>query len=257
MDELEFDGARYIAAKRAAREHGYTSDYLGQLIRGGKLTGRKVGRAWYVEESSLKAYLSGAEGKSEAAVPERAVPVAPAISINETPKEAPAVHIPVRVVEEKKVPLASVEKEIRATPKDYALLTYLSDEDPVMPSLHQPHAEEARVAVKESVLNESQVVEASVVPETPPEFYDKLITEDIPKRHRGQHRELLPAPAALMAGLALALLLTVGSVTVISEKLTYEGGVLSSSYALEYRGVDIAETVAGVILSASSLRISE
>lgn len=59
MDELELNGRRHISAKRAAREHRYHSDYIGQLIRGGKVRGQKVGRSWYVDAESLDAYLKG------------------------------------------------------------------------------------------------------------------------------------------------------------------------------------------------------
>ena len=58
MDELEFDGKIYISAKRASREYKYTMDYVGQLIRGGKLIGKKVGRAWYVDAESIAAYTN-------------------------------------------------------------------------------------------------------------------------------------------------------------------------------------------------------
>lgn len=57
MDELEISGKRYISSRRAAKEHHYHTDYIGQLIRGRKIKGTKVGRAWYVEEDSLRAYL--------------------------------------------------------------------------------------------------------------------------------------------------------------------------------------------------------
>ncbi len=60
MDELEISGKRFISAKRAAQENKYTPDYIGQLIRGKKVVGQKVGRAWYVEAKSLAAYLNGA-----------------------------------------------------------------------------------------------------------------------------------------------------------------------------------------------------
>lgn len=58
MDELKISGKRYISSRRAAKEHGYHSDYIGQLIRGGKVVGQKVGRSWYVEEASLLAYFN-------------------------------------------------------------------------------------------------------------------------------------------------------------------------------------------------------
>ena len=64
MDELEISGRRYLSTRRAAKDHKYTSDYVGQLIRAGKVVGKKVGRSWYVEEQSLNAYLNG--GQTEA-----------------------------------------------------------------------------------------------------------------------------------------------------------------------------------------------
>ncbi len=58
MDELEISGKRYISSRRAAKEHKYHSDYIGQLIRAKKVVGTKVGRAWYVEIESLAAYFN-------------------------------------------------------------------------------------------------------------------------------------------------------------------------------------------------------
>ncbi len=63
MDELHISGKRFISSRRIARDNGYTSDYIGQLIRGGKVIGQKVGRAWYVDASSFDAFL-GEEGTS-------------------------------------------------------------------------------------------------------------------------------------------------------------------------------------------------
>lgn len=57
MDELEIAGKQYISTRRAGREHGYHSDYIGQLIRGKKVQGQKVGRSWYVDAESLAVYL--------------------------------------------------------------------------------------------------------------------------------------------------------------------------------------------------------
>jgi hypothetical protein len=64
MDELEISGRRYLSTRRAAREHGYHSDYMGQLIRGGKVAGQKVGRSWYIDEQSLAVYLGKAPTES-------------------------------------------------------------------------------------------------------------------------------------------------------------------------------------------------
>jgi hypothetical protein len=61
MDELQISGKRYISSRRIAKENGYHTDYIGQLIRGGKIKGQKVGRTWYVEEASFAAYLGQPE----------------------------------------------------------------------------------------------------------------------------------------------------------------------------------------------------
>ena len=74
MDELEIDGKKYLSSRRAAKEHKYHIDYIGQLIRAGKVSGKKVGRSWYVEAASLASYLS-----QEAGNPPVAQPAAPEI----------------------------------------------------------------------------------------------------------------------------------------------------------------------------------
>ena len=68
MDELDISGKRYISSKRAAKENRYHVDYIGQLIRGGKILGTKVGRTWYVEVESLAKYL-GEESLSAVSTP--------------------------------------------------------------------------------------------------------------------------------------------------------------------------------------------
>lgn len=53
METLEFNGKRYIKISSAARETGYTADYIGQLCRGKKIDAKLVGRTWYVYEDEL------------------------------------------------------------------------------------------------------------------------------------------------------------------------------------------------------------
>lgn len=43
----------YISAIRAAKKIGYTGDYVGQLCRAKKITGKLVGKAWYVDYNTL------------------------------------------------------------------------------------------------------------------------------------------------------------------------------------------------------------
>lgn len=88
MDELIIQGKKYISSKRAAEISGYAKDYVGQLIRSGKLHGVRFGRAWYVDEMELmkhagkdaKAPETGSltvqalEYQSQASIPHTAYP---------------------------------------------------------------------------------------------------------------------------------------------------------------------------------------
>lgn len=56
MDEISVKGKKYLKAKLIARELGYTSDYVGQLCRGGKVDAELVGRTWYVDPDSIKGH---------------------------------------------------------------------------------------------------------------------------------------------------------------------------------------------------------
>lgn len=141
MDELELSGRRHISAKRAAKEHRYHSDYIGQLIRSNKVAGQKVGRSWYVDAASLDAYLKGEAQPAPAAAPEQVVVVAPA-PVVEIKKEEPAQievvrSVPVRpvqpvvVVEEKKVApriVQPVESFATAVPEALPGLRFMPDE---------------------------------------------------------------------------------------------------------------------------------
>ncbi len=53
MKTLQLDGEEYVKASEAAKTHGYTSDYVGQLCRAGKVKAELVGRSWYVNIESL------------------------------------------------------------------------------------------------------------------------------------------------------------------------------------------------------------
>lgn len=53
METLVLNGKSYVKASKAARDLGYTADYVGQLCRGGKVDAHLVGRTWYVDASML------------------------------------------------------------------------------------------------------------------------------------------------------------------------------------------------------------
>jgi len=52
-DKITLGEKRYVSVKKAAALAGYTTDYVGQLCRSGKLDATRIGHNWYVEESSL------------------------------------------------------------------------------------------------------------------------------------------------------------------------------------------------------------
>lgn len=144
MDELQISGKRYISAKRIARENGYTADYVGQLIRGGKITGQKVGRAWYVDAASFAVFL-GEEGDVAVEIREEVVEtpvvVAAAVEEVEEQKVEPVVEAKVEeTVEVKKEEPVVVSvretvveevKEVIAEPKPERVVIHVSKEEPV------------------------------------------------------------------------------------------------------------------------------
>lgn len=52
-ENLILQDKNFISAKRAAEISSYTSDYIGQLCRGGKLECKMIGRSWFVTQESL------------------------------------------------------------------------------------------------------------------------------------------------------------------------------------------------------------
>src|SRR3989344_7100212 len=142
MDELMISGRLFLSSLRAAREHGYHSDYIGQLIRGGKVKGQKVGRAWYVDAESLATYL-GKETLSAQevrVVPEEKMILEPEIvekkveakeTVGGDPEEY---HIPIVKAVEIKEPVTIIstsdEKKKRG-------LTYVADDSPLLPEIRK------------------------------------------------------------------------------------------------------------------------
>lgn len=107
MDEMILSNRKYVTTKRAARVTGYAQDYVGQLIRSGKLKATKVGKAWFVAEDEVLKLA----GKPEAL---------------QSPDRALAVLESRRVVES----TVSVSVEY---PKTWAPIHYFSDDKPLAP----------------------------------------------------------------------------------------------------------------------------
>lgn len=56
METVTQNGKTFVKASSIARELGYTSDYVGQLCREKHVDCERVGRAWFVNEESIKKY---------------------------------------------------------------------------------------------------------------------------------------------------------------------------------------------------------
>jgi len=59
MDTITLEGSVYTKLSVLAKKYNYTTDYIGQLCRSGKLDAQLVGRSWYATESSLKVHKHG------------------------------------------------------------------------------------------------------------------------------------------------------------------------------------------------------
>ena len=61
----------YISLKEAAEITGYSPDYIGQLIRSGKLEGKQVFQhvVWVTSEDALEKYLKGTRKQEDGKMP--------------------------------------------------------------------------------------------------------------------------------------------------------------------------------------------
>lgn len=138
MDSLEIDGKTYVSARKAAKEHGYVADYIGQLIRAGKLVGKKVGRAWYVDAESLDAYIRTSYVKSSqfGTLEERAVAEIGQSTVSEVERSAATATEPLAEVVQETAEHGQVEQETSASQAlSYELLRYMPAEEPALPDL--------------------------------------------------------------------------------------------------------------------------
>ena len=56
MEVITIDGQQFVKASAAARQAGYTPDYVGQLARAGAIPARLIGRTWYVDADVLRTH---------------------------------------------------------------------------------------------------------------------------------------------------------------------------------------------------------
>jgi hypothetical protein len=164
MDELEISGRRYISSRQAAKEHKYHADYIGQLVRGGKVAGQKVGRAWYVDALSLAEYL-GKEVPARGPLKVHEPTVAEMTPVNTiVPKE----EVP-QVVIEKKKQTPVVEEEV-----EFALPIRKSGRAHTIAALDQTTKAKPAPVYKEYV---QPIVEEPIEISAPQEVYKEESTD--------------------------------------------------------------------------------
>ncbi len=119
----------YISAKRVQQIFGYTSDYIGQLCRAGKLDATMVGRAWFVTEKSVSDYKAGVKTNFNKPKKVKIFPQTTKI------QQAPVIETikdEVKLPEKKEEPIVSPIQNIQ---EEYQVLKYESESAPFIPEL--------------------------------------------------------------------------------------------------------------------------
>ncbi len=238
MDELEISGKRYISTRRAGKEHGYHSDYIGQLIRGGKIQGQKVGRAWYVGAESLAQYLGKEYSKSAPPVVEVepigvadlvnekvSIEIPPAVvgvvrvespvmnkdQIKEKPKPVEEeqripIHVPLTVVAEKQ---EEEREESADIDEHFVKLKYIEDHEPLLPEIR-----------------------SSAITSRYPESPTKTLKQKATTHPAGMRAQL--AGTAILVGIGIGTVAIVSlSGAYVSSKISFvEGQTANISYAI-------------------------
>ena len=161
MDELEISGRRYISSARAAKEHKYHSDYIGQLVRGGKVVGQKVGRAWYVDADSLAEYL-GKEVPLRGPVAKKEKPEREAMGSEDRSLTSISDSATDLSSEPSQVPSRVTESEVRSSSSGLEQnTTHLVDENPFL----MPLRKSARAHIIAAIDDAPQAAEVKEIQE--------------------------------------------------------------------------------------------
>ena len=214
MDVIVLQGKPHVPAKQAAREFNYTPDYIGQLIRGGKVSGQKIGRSWYVDLETLKSHLKIEDTpglKEDRSPSDRPIFLRPnerttSPAMSPRPKEAMVEDRPAQQL---------FPRDLR---EEHTLLKYLHDEEPTFPVLRRKEnpggevAEEDTVAIPIHRMKEPEMVIGTSLPS---------LTREEPGRNR-REPPLLPAAAGATLSFLLATLLLAGASLFTSQKIVFD-----------------------------------
>ena len=200
-EALTIDGRRYLSVKVAATLADYTADYVGQLCRAGKIIATRIGRAWYVEESSLIAHKEAQVLKAEE--------VSPREEASQSPARRPT----------------RTRISPRTIFKESSFIVYHKDDRPLMPELiSTPPEEVSEVVFKEAPVVEKQPV---AVPQQP-------VFTKVPKTKAVSHARKLEHLDSFFSAFGRAFAGTVAFAAVFllifSLNGTYTRGLISDAF---------------------------
>lgn len=238
MKELTLNGRTYLSTKRAAEITGYTTDYVGQLARGGKIDAQLVGRNWYISEESIKKHKFGEavvsiKEEDEAPAPQLEVLVS---ATEESLEEDGAEEVLIQrsepeAVEETK---ENVLEEMQGAWQDwYKAQRSVPEEDEAV-FLTEDEKEEGSVEIpitRAEIIEEEEVEEKLIPVEEP-------VQEEIPVSRVVEQPTLPVQRSWAGTGLALAGVLAVffvGAITITAGYVLTKG--TDSPVASVYQGV--------------------
>lgn len=237
MDELEIKGKKYISSKRASELTSYAKDYVGQLVRAGKLPATRVGRAWYVERDALVAYHARESGIE-----------APAISV-EIKKEAPNKRTTLTPATFKA--LGYVPK---ALPGTWGQVSYSVEDIELFP---RPKASRSMISEALEAINPTS--EARTIPDTlGTPIRIKILEERVSQtakkiaQKRSPRRSLVPM-GALTAALGVFIFFASGLVVFSESRIANEGASAATVYSGFHYAVDAVGNSAPVQQGVSAL----
>ncbi|MDO8518168.1 MAG: helix-turn-helix domain-containing protein [bacterium] len=228
MDELEISGKRYLSSRRAAKQYHYHSDYIGQLIRSGKVVGTKVGRAWYVDAESLETYLSKEntqpstqEFSNALVLPEGVTPsnVLESSGLESSEQQSERSNFEPEVesiaTEKKDAKIQSQPDTTYTIPIQKVRLTYVPDEEPLFPAM------------------QSNISPDKYTPEPHNSLTQALPASRGASQKRGNNKSKVFFVSALVVT-ATSLLAVLGSNFVATTVTVQEGKPASVVYSLQY-----------------------
>lgn len=121
-DPIEFNGIEYICTRDAAKLTGYTSDYVGQLAREGKIPSKLVGRVRFVDKEEVLEYKNTVTNGTAA---------------SSTPVEEEKEETTTKQTAEKTERDIHTESEVESTRvvREAPPIKYFADDRPVLPTL--------------------------------------------------------------------------------------------------------------------------